>query len=292
MSSNVNVENFDEMRLGMRKELDRLKKSLSTPKTNQGISLGMSIGGMDELLEMLLKLMEILNSIDYKPVLNVTTPTINMPEVELPDIVVPEIKAPDVYVSPPQVTVNPEVNVDIRAIVDALDNLKYLSDRPNKPLSVRMSDGQKFIKAITALQKATDNLGVVYAGQSGITKDEVTDVTGRSATDYILSGSARLSPKFSAISATNQNSNTIVAAVTGKKIRVTSYVLISDGDVAATFKSSTTSSLTGAMPLTGNTGASSGFNPYGHFETVAGELLNLDLSTTANVYGHIQYIEV
>jgi hypothetical protein len=35
-----------------------------------------------------------------------------------------------------------------------------------------MSDGQKFLKAVQDLKKSTDQLGVVYAGSSGMDVDE------------------------------------------------------------------------------------------------------------------------
>lgn len=189
MSSEISVKNLDEVRLGLRKELDRLrKKTEANRKPNNGINLAMSVNGMDDLMEMLFKLMEILNSIDYKPNLNVEMPEIELPEIKIPDIKIPEIKAPDVYVPAPHVTVNPEVNIDIRGIIDALDNLKFLSDRPNKPLAVRMSDGNKFVKAIQQLEKATEQLGVVYSGSSGLSTDDLRNL-GMAVTGSVGDGS-------------------------------------------------------------------------------------------------------
>jgi len=50
--------------------------------------------------------------------------------------------------------------------------------------------------------------------------------------------------------------------------------------------------LTGVIPLIANTGISSGFNPVGHFETAANALLNLELTGTGNVFGHLTYVPV
>lgn len=172
----VEVNNFDVMRLGLRKELDRLKGKLDeSSKSRGGINLALDINGMQELMEMIYKLMDILVSIDYKPTLNI--PDINIPEIRIPDIHIPDIKAPSVYLPAPVVNVeSPEVQIDVRGIIQALDNLKYLSDRANKPLSVRMSDGKKFVQAIQNLEKATEQLGVVYAGSSGVTSDDMRNI--------------------------------------------------------------------------------------------------------------------
>lgn len=290
MSTEVNVKNFDEVRLGMRKELDRLRNKL--PKPNSGINLAMNINGLSELMEMLLSLLETLNSIDYKP--SITVPEIKIPEIKVPDINLPEIKAPSVYVPPPQVTVNPEVNIDIQSIIKALDSLKYLSDRPDKPIAVRMSDGQKFIKAIQQLQKSTENLGVVYSGSSGLTTDDMRVVSGRVGTDKIYSDNGSvLTPKFAAISASNNGNNTIVSAVTGKKIRVLQMDLMASGTVNAKFQSGAGGTdLTGLSYLIANTGIVRPFSQYGWFETAESALLNLNLSAGQAVGGSLLYIEV
>ncbi len=83
--------------------------------------------------------------------------------------------------------------------------------------------------------------------------------------------------------------NTLVAAVTGKKIRVTSFYLVAVTAVTVAFESSTTSALTGIMSL-GATGVlQAGFNPHGHFETVAAELLNMTLGGAVQVSGWLTY---
>lgn len=91
-------------------------------------------------------------------------------------------------------------------------------------------------------------------------------------------------------------SGTIVAAVSSKKIRVLSYVLVAVTKTAVKFQSHTTpTDLTGAMTLgtTGDSGGvSSGFNPAGHFETLVGEALDLALGTSVQVSGHLTYQEV
>lgn len=96
--------------------------------------------------------------------------------------------------------------------------------------------------------------------------------------------------KFAAISASSTN-NTLKAAVTGKRIRVRSLYLIGTAALSAKFQSSTTSDLSGAMPLGANGGIVLPDNPEGWFQTVAGELLNLNLSASS-AFGGFTYQEI
>jgi hypothetical protein len=84
--------------------------------------------------------------------------------------------------------------------------------------------------------------------------------------------------------------NTIVAAVTGKKIRVLDMLLVAGGATTVRFESGASgTALTGQMSLTTNTGFAAGFNPLGHFETAAGELLNMELGGAQTVDGWLVY---
>jgi hypothetical protein len=99
--------------------------------------------------------------------------------------------------------------------------------------------------------------------------------------------------KFATISTSTNGASTLVAAVATKKIRVLSYVLIANGAVNVKFQSHTTpTDLSGLLYLVANTGASSGFSPLGHFESTAGEALDINLSGNVAVGGHLSYVEV
>lgn len=102
--------------------------------------------------------------------------------------------------------------------------------------------------------------------------------------------------KHAAISASSSGDNTIVAAVTGKKIRVLSYVLIADSNVDVRFEDGASgTALTGQMEVgtaTDSGGLVVGHSPVGHFETSASTLLNLELSGAVQVSGHLVYEEV
>lgn len=171
MATKVEVSNFDENRLMLKKELSLLSEKLG--KTlKDAPRMNMNVTHMTDLISVLIKLSEVVSGIDFKPEFKI--PEITIPEINVPDVHIPEIKIPTIYVPPANVTVTPaEVRIDLERVVKALENLKYLSDRPNKPLAVRMTDGQKFTKAIQQLQKSTEDLGVVYAGNSGLSTDDM-----------------------------------------------------------------------------------------------------------------------
>lgn len=106
-------------------------------------------------------------------------------------------------------------------------------------------------------------------------------------------GGVVVTPKFAAISAASSGNNTIVAAVSGKKIRVLSYKLMGDGAVTAKFQSGAGGTdLTGAFAIGANGGVGGDFCPVGFFETGSAALLNLSLGSAVGVRGHLTYIEV
>ena len=95
------------------------------------------------------------------------------------------------------------------------------------------------------------------------------------------------------ISGATSGNNTLVAGVTGKKIKVLSMCLIVSGDVDVRFESGAgTTPLTGVMSLAadGNGFMLSPAMPgYHWFETAAAALLNLELSAAVQVSGFLTY---
>ena len=92
---------------------------------------------------------------------------------------------------------------------------------------------------------------------------------------------------YAAINVANNGNNTIKAAVAGKKIVVTSVVLVSDGTVDVRWESGAGgTALSGQIPLQAREGYSA-HDPDGLFETAVSTLLNLELSSAVNVHGHI-----
>jgi hypothetical protein len=114
-----------------------------------------------------------------------------------------------------------------------------------------------------------------------------------SSHDYMYNRDSLTGLKRAVIDHASNGDNTVVAAVTGKKIRVYQVVLISAGTVTVRFESGASgTALTGQMSLVANVGFASGWCPVGHFETAAGSLLNLELSAGVSVDGWIVYGEI
>jgi len=115
-----------------------------------------------------------------------------------------------------------------------------------------------------------------------------------SVTSTVYNGTTPLLPKFAVIDAATSGDNTLVSAVTGKKIRVLAAVFTMTGTaVTIRFESGASgTALTGQMtPSQGET-ITLPFNPVGWFETAAGSLLNLELGGAQSVDGVLVYVEV
>ncbi len=113
------------------------------------------------------------------------------------------------------------------------------------------------------------------------------------STSTVYDGTTALTPKFAVITASNNGNNTIVGAVALKKIRVIAWSLMASGTVNAKWQSAAGGTdKTGLYYFVANTGISASFSPVGYFETVAGELLNLNLSAGVAVGGSVVYVEV
>lgn len=94
--------------------------------------------------------------------------------------------------------------------------------------------------------------------------------------------------KTAAFDQSTASTFTAVAAVTGKRIRVTGFGLTAAGTNTVTFKRASTA-LTGAMPVIAGSNLNS---PAGNdlvFETGVGEALNITLSAAVQVAGWISY---
>lgn len=145
--------------------------------------------------------------------------------------------------------------------------------------------------------KLTANSGVDIGDvdvTSAPVRDRLTDNQGVALqTDAIMNDTTALTPKYAVIDHATSGENTILALVAGKKIRVLAVFMVSAGDVTARFESDTAgTALTGQMTLTTNSGFVLPFNPVGWFETVSGELLNLELSGAISVDGSLVYVEI
>lgn len=106
--------------------------------------------------------------------------------------------------------------------------------------------------------------------------------------------------KRAAISGATSGDNTLVSAVTGKKIRVLALFLTVADAVTIRFESGAGgTALTGVMTVDHDPATGVTSNPFvlplnlaGWFETAAGSLLNMELSGAIQVSGALLYQEI
>lgn len=105
------------------------------------------------------------------------------------------------------------------------------------------------------------------------------------------------SPKFAAIGVAASGDNTLVAAISGKKIRVLAISLIAAGAVNLYLTSAGGGAVifggsTNKVGLAANGGFVLPYSPAGWFETAAGQALVANLSAAVAVAGVVVYAEV
>lgn len=96
-----------------------------------------------------------------------------------------------------------------------------------------------------------------------------------------------------ALSATSDGANTVVAAVAGKKIRVLGYVLNVNAAGTVQWRTGASADRSGAMEFTDGGGLTAPVcDPTGEvfwFETVAGEALTITCAAGVDALGHVTY---
>lgn len=99
-------------------------------------------------------------------------------------------------------------------------------------------------------------------------------------------------PKYAVISGNTSGNNTLVAAVTGKKIRVLAASFQAAGAVAMTLQSGAGgTAVSGAMTMATGVPVMWPFQRQGWCETAAGALLNMALGGAVQVSGVLVYEE-
>lgn len=140
---------------------------------------------------------------------------------------------------------------------------------------------------------ASKNLKVAVSAALPAGTNLVGQVSASAETSSIYSGTTALTPKFATIAAASSGNNTLIAAVSSKRIRVLAAVFMGNGTVNVKFQDGAGGTdLTGLFYLIANTGACLPFNPAGWFQTSVNTLLNLNLSGAIAVGGCITYVEV
>lgn len=95
-----------------------------------------------------------------------------------------------------------------------------------------------------------------------------------------------------AVVAASSSDNTLVGAVTAKKIRVIAAVFVASGGANNLRLESDTggTALTGVMDVGDNLQLVLPYNPAGWCETASGKLLNLELGAATSVAGLLTYV--
>ena len=157
------------------------------------------------------------------------------------------------------------------------------------------------VDVVGALPAGTNAIGKL-AANSGVDIGDV-DVTSISAgtnvigatldvSGLMIENAVSVTVKRAAIAVSSSGNNTLVAAVTGKKIRVLSLYLTAAGSVNVKFQDGAGGTdLTGLAYLVVNTGFVLPYNPHGWFQTSDTTLLNANLSAAIAVGGAMTYIE-
>jgi hypothetical protein len=146
---------------------------------------------------------------------------------------------------------------------------------------------------VAATQSGTWNIGSVttlpalVAGTALIGK-----VAAAQDTNTIYNGTTALQFKYAIITASASGATTVVAAVTSKKIRPLRWRASCNGAVNIKWQSHTAGDVSGLSYGTQYKDVGGGYCPGGHFETTAGEALDINLSAAVAVSGELTYIEV
>jgi hypothetical protein len=125
--------------------------------------------------------------------------------------------------------------------------------------------------------------------------DLLADLLGRLFVmqgNYINVNGVSLEVKRAEINATASGDTQVVAAVSGKQIRIVSVTFACSAAVAVSWKSASTT-IVNAMSFAANGGMTEVWAPHGYFaQGGTNEVLYINLSATATVRGVINYVEV
>ena len=117
----------------------------------------------------------------------------------------------------------------------------------------------------------------------------IGQVSASAETGTVYNGTTALTPKFKVITASASGATTIVSAVASKKIRVLRWRVSANGTVNLKWQSHVTpTDISGLSYGTQFKDCGGGYCPCGHFETVAGEALDIKLNITRNRRGRQQ----
>lgn len=168
------------------------------------------------------------------------------------------------------------------------DIVELYSIRASTPYSLRILPKARFFRLVYqngATAQGSFRLQTIY--KTHFIPDNVD------ANERLLINGISYQVKQSGINATSLGDNTVVAAVTGKRIRVVAIAFTASANVDVAHKSGASNTLISAMPVAKYGGIGLNFMPHGFLcETNAGEAYVLNLSGTCNVRGTVNYVEL
>lgn len=183
-----------------------------------------------------------------------------------------------------------DANGNLRvAITSVAANTSVIQD------DAAFTPGTNYVAAIGAIadETAPDSVNEGDAGALRMTLDRLLKVTNELESSAMRIGGVQVTPKFvyEAVAASDTDEE-IIAAVTSKKLRILSLVLIAGGTATdVTFESSTTTTKF-KVTVGANGGVVLPFNPVGWFETAAGESLTVTTGAGSTIQITATYIEV
>lgn len=158
-SESVSVDNLDVVSASLRNELAKVVKAVKDSQPDN-----------TDVLKELKKLTAAISAIEVNPTINVNAADVTIPEIKLPSISIPDINvptpqvnytAPDIHIPAPVVNLPaPIVNVetvnfsDLEKVLEINLN-KLRTNSETRPLAVRLSDGQKWVKQLEQINKQT-----------------------------------------------------------------------------------------------------------------------------------------
>lgn len=152
------------------------------------------------------------------------------------------------------------------------------------------------VTSLPAIPAGNNNIGDVDVVTQPARAATTDTITAKLATDAIQNGTTALTPKFAAIAAATSGNNTLVAAVTSKKIRILALFVVAGAANNIYFDDGAGTLIIGGstnkIQLAANGGFVLPFNPVGWGETAATQALRANLSAATSVSGVVVYVEV
>jgi len=147
--------------------------------------------------------------------------------------------------------------------------------------------------SLNATVVGTGTLAVQNTAATPAGTNLIGQVSASDETSTVYNGVTALTPLFAVIVASNSGVTNVVAATSGKKIRVLRWSLTAAAAVNFKWQSHVTPTDLTGLYYTGITGGiSEAYCPVGHFQTISGEALDINLSGSVAVGGSLTYVLV